>query len=226
MTSVKLHPSEDTLKRFALAELDPSESIIISAHVELCSECQSQLQAIESAHAQEMASSDTDELTFELDDEFSSMMSHIMESPADYAVAQPIKRTLKLGDKEYNVPRALVGHVEQVGPWSRLPGKLQRAAVQTGGESKMNFIYMDEDSALPEHTHTGVEITLVLDGEFEDENGVYKAGDFVIQSGEHTHTPRTKPGQDCLCLTLLQSPLHFTSGFASLLNPFSQLFFR
>ncbi len=144
----------------------------------------------------------------------------------DGAFNQDIAIPIEGGDKTFHLPKIFRGNGQHIGPWSRLPGKIKRASVSTGDESKMNFIYMARDSALPQHTHQGEEITLVIAGHFYDENTRYGPGDFIVQGSSHKHTPKTMPDEDCLCLTLLDAPLIFTSGMATLLNPFSQMFFR
>ncbi|MEC7469201.1 MAG: anti-sigma factor, partial [Pseudomonadota bacterium] len=38
--------------------------------------------------------------------------------------------------------------------------------------------------------------------------------------------PRSDAPEGCLVFSVVDQPLHFTSGLARLLNPFSHLFFR
>lgn len=223
MANIHFHPDHDLLSRYANGELESASSILISAHLEFCPHCRQKLAAIEAKQARHLANSEPATMTPSLN----AMMLEIMaQEPSEPIAEEVLDNELLLEDKTYPLPSALQRHSDKIGPWSRLPGNIKRAQVEVSGSSKMNFIYMDEGSSLPEHTHQGQEITLVLAGEFYDDNGTYKPGDFIIQSDEHTHLPRTRDGQDCLCLTLLNAPLHFTSGLATLLNPFSQLFFR
>lgn len=223
MANIHFHPNYDLLSRYANGELDSASSILISAHLEFCPHCRQKIAAIEAKQARILESSESASLTPSL----SAMMFEIMaHEPAETIIEEVTDCELTMEDKTYPLPSVLQRHNDKIGPWSRLPGNIKRAQVEVSGDSKMNFIYMDSDSSLPEHTHQGQEITLVLAGEFYDESGTYKPGDFIVQTDEHTHLPRTREGQDCLCLTLLNAPLHFTSGLATLLNPFSQLFFR
>ncbi|GDY24826.1 MULTISPECIES: ChrR family anti-sigma-E factor [unclassified Agarivorans] len=225
MTSIQFHPVEETLNLYAAGQLDPAMSIMVSAHLEYCTECRQRVHAIE----QKMAAQLEDTQPAAMSNDLDSMLQMIMQQSAETVIepSQPrLQEEISLGDKRFPLPRALQAHPQHIGPWGRLPGKIQRARVDAVSDSKMNFIYMDQDSALPEHTHQGQEITLVLAGTFIDDAGSYVPGDFIIQNTENKHTPRTAANQDCLCLTLLDAPLHFTSGLASLLNPFSQLFFK
>ena len=224
MTNIHYHPTDDTLARYVAGELDPASSIMMSAHLEFCSRCRQQVAHLEDSQAAALALSPAEPLSEALNDMLSQILSHSDMPPEE--PAEPREAYLDINNKSFRLPRALQRHEDQIGPWSRLPGNIKRARVSTGGQSKMNFIYMDRNSALPQHTHQGQEITLVLAGEFNDEQATYRPGDFIIQTSKHTHSPRTGADQDCLCLTLLDAPLHFTSGLATLLNPFSQLFFR
>ncbi|MGF1735486.1 ChrR family anti-sigma-E factor [Photobacterium satsumensis] len=224
MANIRFHPNHDLLSRYACGELESSSSIVLSAHLEFCPHCRQKMASIETEQASQLEKS----IPAELSPSMNAMMMDIMNhQPTDLPVVDDIiDNQLSLEGKAYPLPSALQRHNDKIGPWSRLPGNIKRAQIEVSGDSKMNFIYMDSDSSLPEHTHQGQEITLVLAGEFYDENGTYRPGDFIVQTEEHKHIPRTRQGQDCLCLTLLSAPLHFTSGLATLLNPFSQLFFR
>ncbi len=77
---------------------------------------------------------------------------------------------------------------------------------------------------VPLHTHKGLEITLVLAGEMVDEMGRYAAGDLIINTPDHTHTPRNLSDEPCLCLSVLTAPLEFKQGLTRLLNPLQRFF--
>ena len=80
--------------------------------------------------------------------------------------------------------------------------------------------------SVPEHTHRGTEMTLVVNGHFSDGLSDYKSGDFTVMDGNHVHTPTTSSDEGCLVFSVVDKPLHFTSGWARLINPFSHLFFK
>ena len=101
-----------------------------------------------------------------------------------------------------------------------------QAPVDLGNQGVANFIFMGSGGSVPEHTHRGTEYTLVIDGEFSDGLSRYDTGDFIFMDGEKTHTPKAEGKEGCLVFSIVDQPLHFTSGLARLLNPFSHLFFR
>jgi putative transcriptional regulator len=87
-------------------------------------------------------------------------------------------------------------------------------------------MYMEKGGRVPEHTHKGTEMTLVVDGQYGDGIAEYDSGDFTIMNNTHNHLPHSQADDGCLVFTLVDQPLHFTAGIARLLNPFSHLFFK
>ena len=76
---------------------------------------------------------------------------------------------------------------------------------------------------MPSHTHRGTELTLVLDGSFSDEEGVYLEGDFIARDAGQEHTPTASRSADCVCIGVLDAPIRFTRWNYRPLNPFLKL---
>ena len=85
------------------------------------------------------------------------------------------------------------------------------------GEIHTSLLHIDPGGSVPEHTHNGFELTLLLAGSFTDEQGEYVAGDFIMLDKRHQHHPVSEHG--CLCYTVANDSLHFTQGINKLLNP-------
>ncbi len=134
--------------------------------------------------------------------------------------------SIELDGRVFALPKTLHRYIEKTGNWSGLVGKLWQAPVDLGNQGVANFIFMGSGGSVPEHTHRGTEYTLVIDGEFSDGLSHYDTGDFIYMDGEKTHTPKAEGNEGCLVFSIVDQPLHFTSGLARLLNPFSHLFFR
>ena len=76
---------------------------------------------------------------------------------------------------------------------------------------------------IPKHTHRGTELTLVLEGSFSDEEGVYHQGDFLMRDAEDVHTPTAAQTADCICVGVLDAPIRFTGWNYRVINPFLKL---
>ena len=63
---------------------------------------------------------------------------------------------------------------------------------------------------LPMHEHVEIEQSYVLEGEFEDDDGVYPAGNFVWRPKGHRHIARSPKGALVLCFFL--KPNKFIGG--------------
>ena len=107
-------------------------------------------------------------------------------------------------------------------PWRQVTRGVEEASlpvVGDGGE-KATLLRIAAGRAIPKHTHRGLEMTLVLDGAFDDEAGHYGRGDVCVADGRIEHQPVAGTSEDCLCLVVASSPIRLTGPLMRLLNPF------
>jgi putative transcriptional regulator len=219
---INFHPTHEQLVKFAAGNCPASSALMISAHIDMCAQCRSATQHSQALLAIAALSEETP-----LGNEYANMMSDITLLPAaESPVATNQASTLELDGRHFTLPRALRRYQSHTGNWSRLAGKLWQAPVDLGNDAKANFIYMEKGGKVPEHTHKGTELTLVIDGQYSDGLAEYDCGDFTLMGGTDRHLPHSEADEGCLVFTIVDQPLHFTSGIARLLNPFSQLFFK
>jgi len=246
---IRFHPSAQQLKDFVEGTLSPAISLMVSAHCDVCRKCQRFVEIETESLAAQMVSnanpSASDSAGMSL--QFGDMLSQITQLPSSKqnnalmeqptAYREPVKKraalqaqasanTIELDGRVFTLPRTLHRYIDKTGNWSSLVGKLWQAPVDLGNQGVANFIFMGRGGSVPEHTHRGTEYTLVIDGEFSDGLSRYDTGDFIFMDGDKTHTPKSEGKEGCLVFSIVDQPLHFTSGLARLLNPFSHLFFR
>jgi putative transcriptional regulator len=154
------------------------------------------------------------------------MLESILASPA----AAPVRKTvasevsLQVGEHQFKLPRSLQRIAEKRSKWLSLGG-IATAKLPGTAEHHLSLLCIDTGTEVPLHTHKGLEITLVLAGEMVDEMGRYAAGDLIINTPDHTHTPRNLSDEPCLCLSVLTAPLEFKQGLTRLLNPLQRFFY-
>ncbi|MCC4786329.1 ChrR family anti-sigma-E factor [Vibrio splendidus] len=229
---IKHHPNAAILKDFVDGTLADSVSLIVSSHVELCEHCQQQVSMLTAQAADSVFESDTSAFESDTsglqlsDSEMDAFLSDDGEFDFD-AIAQitadssqtievtPEVQQVTVADTTFTIPRALNSVARK--DWMNL-GKISRARLDFDDEAHhTSLLHIDKDGQVPCHTHKGFEITLLLEGSFEDEMGVYNKGDFIWLDGDHTHQPATKEG--CVCLTVSSDALYFTKGVSQLFNP-------
>lgn len=223
----KFHPTNQTLVGFAEGLIAPNQSILISAHCDMCEQCHNKLLALTKVTADAVFEHDAHTAAI-VESQFKSMFDAIVSRPNGNAVSSDKHKNIELliDGKTFAVPPSLQHFAACVGDWSHTVGKLWQAPVAIGGKNLANFIYMEKGGSVPEHTHIGNEFTLVLNGKFTDGVNAYNTGDYIALNHLHTHTPAASPTDGCLVFSIIDEPLHFTSGWARLINPLSHLYFK
>ena len=213
---IKKHPKAELLNAFVNADLPLGLSLIVAAHVEMCPSCRTKVDLM-TDFAALRAFHQNEEQT-----QFGDMANQIMNdtsAPAERIKPQPKIITTQQADLQ--LPRAL--RSLPINDWFRL-GKVSRATVDINEDNiHCHILKIDAGGEVPAHTHKGYEVTLLLDGYFEDEMGRYERGDFIWLDAEHTHKPVSVDG--CVCLTVANDALHFTQGMSRLLNPIGKLIY-
>ncbi|MXR68439.1 transcriptional regulator [Shewanella sp. JBTF-M18] len=243
------HPTSDVLAQFVAGNLPASVSVVVASHVELCSECNRAVQALTEQAAIDAFGESIKEQGLRdepqaagLEDfsglDYFDFLNQFGDSD-DYAdlddcieaiTAQERDDTNQLpqtvteiavGGERIPLPTALKSIALK--EWQGM-GKLSRSRLALDdGDLRMSLLHIDKGGSVPCHTHKGFEITLLLQGSFTDEMGVYRKGDFVWLDGQHTHQPVTEEG--CVCLTVSSDAIHFTQGMSQLLNPIGRFIY-
>ncbi|CAM4186482.1 ChrR family anti-sigma-E factor [Pseudoalteromonas byunsanensis] len=215
---IKHHPTEQLLTQFSQGELPATLSIAVSAHLELCECCRAKVESLEKRHAEQLFTLPSNDIE---EDDFADLFAQITSND-EIDIPKPSEpKTLEYQNKTVSLPRAIANM--QRGNFVQL-GKLARSRLQLDdGELRASLLQIGAGGEIPHHTHTGFELTLLLDGEFSDESGSYVPGDFIWLDGRHHHSPATQSG--CLCFTVVNSALHFNKGLSKLLNPIGNLIY-
>ncbi|MGL5116395.1 MAG: ChrR family anti-sigma-E factor [Beijerinckiaceae bacterium] len=96
---------------------------------------------------------------------------------------------------------------------SVLPGLREaKLAAQEGVETSM--LWIKAGRAMPAHTHTGTEATLVLKGSFADAHGLYERGDIAVVDSDVDHKPVAGQAEDCICFVVSEGPVKLTGPVA------------
>lgn len=221
--AVKYHPGMMLMEQYVAGTLSADVALAVATHIDLCPHCQRLCQDIHQDQGAQLAELTPVSLGTSMDD----MLDFITAQPVapkakTMALAESL--TVTVNDREFVLPRALNRIAQDHGKWLQLGG-IATAKLPTNDKMHVSLLYIDKGTEVPNHTHLGMELTLVLSGRICDENGEYVAGDLLINSPDDTHTPHTRADEDCLCLSVLSAPLKFNKGLVRLLNPLQQFFY-
>ncbi len=105
--------------------------------------------------------------------------------------------------------------------WKRAgPGVWQKPIkLSDGANSSLRLLRISPDRKVPEHGHGGQEMTLILRGCYQDEIGVFGAGDVADLDEDVEHQPHVVSGEDCICLAATEAATRFKGIAGRLLQP-------
>tara|TARA_R110001583_G_scaffold41483_3_gene131995 strand:+ start:2461 stop:3177 length:717 start_codon:yes stop_codon:yes gene_type:complete len=230
---IKHHPKFELIQLFVNGDLPASLSAGIAIHADMCPKCQQQIAQLTDQVAVasfEGASLEGDSFEdvfldrFTVDNNqaldniedvnFEAMIDQITQSDGIVESAPKIEKFIVFNNKPYTLPTAL--NNMSLGKTSHR-GRLSRTRIQLNeNEIHTSLLKIEPGGSVPEHTHKGFELTLLLEGSFNDEKGEYVKGDFIILDGSDQHRPVSVEG--CLCYFVVNDALHFTQGINKLLN--------
>ena len=206
------HPDSLSLMEYSAGNLSEPHALCIRLHLDECPGCRSRVDTLDSLGAVMMEHQPKVTVSESI---FDDILSRIDAEPAEQApaVAAPKKGALQklLGDDINNLPwKRQLGDVSVLDITDKFPGQREQVVLQklaAGGKA-------------PVHTHRGEETTIVLQGAFADQKGVFNQWDFVVLNEQDEHKPVAVGCEDCITLSVLSAPVKLTGTFTRLLNPF------
>lgn len=216
------HPSIEMLTDYAAGSLVLTHSLCVSTHLEHCHDCQQQIRKLEMLGSHLFDQTPTEDR--QLHNLKNSFFDKLMKQPkVETRVEKSLQEKSTTKWDEYQIPSSLRQFITKSYDdlnWMRLSPSFKIATLYNKeGGAQIALTRVKAGAHMPTHTHTGDEITLVLEGAFSDESGVYRQGDFINRDASHKHKPIVTKDAECICLTVLDAPIEFTGWLARLLNP-------
>ncbi|MBB3545385.1 MULTISPECIES: ChrR family anti-sigma-E factor [unclassified Rhizobium] len=212
---IKHHLDGDMLQQYAAGTLAEGWSVAVATHLALCPACRSELSTFESVGGYFIDSESADDA--DVSQSWQSLKAKIDAGQIDKVV--PIKNRFA-SDRTY--PEPLRTYIDAAGGlrWRRLGRGAAQMMIPTGDETTtVRLLKIAAGQPVPEHSHRGVELTLVLDGSFSDEVSTFARGDVEMADDSLMHQPKADAGKDCICLAVTEAPLRFKSRFLRLIQP-------
>jgi putative transcriptional regulator len=210
------HPNPDTLLSYVAGTLPNSIACVVACHAVLCMECAAEIRwlemlggmMLEGVAAQPADMAAVDRLAAEMAASgLPPPLEHVpVPGAGDPTLPAPLARYLGMGIGD--VPwKTVVKGVRQ--HWIRLPE----------GSGQMRLLRLKPGKVLLEHTHTGMELTMVLQGVYGDHTGDYQRGDVIEWTEGTDHQPRAGGTEECICLIANEHTPYFHRLIARLLRP-------
>lgn len=207
MPAITHHTPEAMLAAYAAGNLPQHFSVVVAAHVSLCMTCRASLGAHQAAGGVLLDAATPETLS-------ASLKSSILDQLDAPVVPRPTFKAA--GVYPGPIMEALKGKPPR---WKSLGMGVKQSIMSADETGSIRLLYIPSGQAVPDHSHNGVELTLVLQGSFSDKTGRFVAGDLEVADQDLEHTPVADAGLPCICLAATDAPLRFSSLIPRMLQP-------
>jgi putative transcriptional regulator len=204
MSEQGLDSIDALLARYVAGSLPAPAQLLVSSHLELKPESRRFVDGLEDLAGESLEA----ETGTPLSDRSARLASIFGAPPPRAPVAAPRAPTI------FPEPlRRFAGFDADNVPWrTKMPGFREFDFGEIDG-CHMSLFWIRPGRPIPDHTHEGFELTLVLDGAFRDIHGRYGRGDISIADETIDHRPIAEKDRPCISLAVTDAPLKLTGSF-------------
>ncbi|MGR3495435.1 ChrR family anti-sigma-E factor [Citreimonas sp.] len=213
MTTITHHLTDDLILSYSAGILPEAVDLIVATHISLCDECRAALAAqdavggavLERGRAEGVSDACLAGTLAKIrGKDWPETTQH--DTPRDPVLPAPL--------------RDYMGGSADAIRWRPVGMGVKQAVLRTKGTAKARLLRIPAGAAMPDHSHRGMELTMVLKGAYSDADGRFARGDIEIAHEELHHTPVADVGEDCICLAVNDGPLRFKGILPRLAQPF------
>lgn len=199
--NIKHHLNDPTLMAYAAGTLPEAFNLMVASHLSLCDSCRARAESFDVLGGEIL---DTLPAVQVSEGSFNATMSLINGGE----IASPAAPKFETGVFPGPLQEYVGGDLEAVN-WKPIGMGVKQAILPTSSDASARLLYIPAGTAMPDHGHHGTEMTMVLKGAFQDEDGYFARGDVEIADSDLHHTPVADIHEDCVCLAVADAPLQF-----------------
>lgn len=195
--TVKHHLTDDLLMAYSAGDLPEAVNLIVATHISLCDECRAALGSYDAVGGAVLDTCDSVQMS---NNSLNSVLDMI-HAQDNQVQDKPV--LAKVQDDVLPAPLVdyVGGGLDNV-RWRSAGMGVKQAILPTSKDATARLLYIPAGTAIPDHGHHGLELTLVLQGAFQDEDGYFSRGDIEVADEDMNHTPVADISEDCICLAL------------------------
>ncbi|MEM9755939.1 MAG: ChrR family anti-sigma-E factor, partial [Pseudomonadota bacterium] len=184
--------SDELLMGYAAGVLPQAFDLVVASHVSLSSDSRARLDGFEAIGGALLNDLDCVDVAEDSLDAVIAMIGGAApdpvdpKAPTDSVLPEPL--------------RAVVGGDIDSVAWRPITRGVKQAVLHDDETGTARLLRIPAGGEMPRHSHRGMEMTLVLQGAYRDEDGRYGRGDIEVAGEDVHHTPVAEDGDPCICL--------------------------
>ncbi len=209
------HLSDELLTAYAAGLLAEPLVVLSETHLSMCTACRDRERVLRTVGGAVLEDAPAQPISGDLRARVLSALDTTAAAPS-----RPCARNH--GDVPDPLARYVGPRFDQLKWRSRGPvSEIRLMPEQEGWVTRL--LKIRPGATMPDHTHEGLEATLVIRGAFSDCTGRYGPGDVALVQGDLDHSPVAEDDEICICLAVTDAPLRLTGSLGRFLNPFVRL---
>ncbi len=212
---IKHHLTDDLLMAYAAGNLPEAFDLMVATHLSLCDHCRARAESFDAVGGCVLQEQDASASMS--DDSLAATMALIAQGAPKAKPARPSCAVLPTPLQDF-----VGGDVNAI-KWKPVGMGVKQAILPTTSEATARLLFIPAGAAVPDHSHNGIELTMVLQGAFSDEIDRFARGDVEIADQSIHHTPTADISEDCICLAVTDAPLKFSKLMPRLFQPFLRI---
>ncbi len=212
---IKHHMTDDLLMAYAAGNLPEAFDLMVATHLSLCDHCRARAESFDAVGG--CVLQEQDAYASMSDGSLAATMALIAQGAPEAKPAHPTCAVLPTPLQDY-----VGGDVNAI-KWKPVGMGVKQAILPTTSEATARLLFIPAGAAVPDHSHNGIELTMVLQGAFSDEIDRFARGDVEIADQSIHHTPTADISEDCICLAVTDAPLKFSKLMPRLFQPFLRI---
>lgn len=215
MSNIRHHPKTETLADYAAGRIDEARSVVLATHIALCSECAGAVADFEAIGGQLLENTEPVEMA---PDALENILRRVVTDAHVVLNAPPAS---DMPEESLPLTAYLKSSIDDV-KWRGVAPGLSQSVIEAQGyrPGVLRLLKIAPGTAMPKHSHSGGELTLILRGAYTDEVGEFGVGDLADLDENTTHTPKATGDEPCICLIATAAPLKFKTLTGRIAQPF------
>lgn len=215
---IKHHLTDDILMGYATGSLPEAFNLMVAAHLSLCDTCRAQAESFDAVGGEVLDDSMSNSAAMTSDS-----LTATMALIADGAMNEKVHVRHKADPVLPKPLQDYVGSSVDDINWRSVGMGVKQAILPTSSGASARLLFIPAGAAMPDHGHQGVEMTMVLKGAFQDDDGYFARGDVEIADSDLHHTPVADIHEDCICLAVTDAPLKFEGLLPKIVQRFARI---